>query len=505
MLEFETSKGNVYAWDDEVGIFIPFSDTMRAVITEMSNDISIEHIIKKLEKDFDQEDIVFCYNWLKKWKKIRPQGYKSQVYHEIQPENIRNSLMREGFSQLILCITEDCNFRCKFCAYSDSYEYTRNHSNKYMDFSTAKKAIDHFLSLAKEGIKYNPIREPTIGFYGGEPLLNFDLIKKCVEYARELYEHEINFTLTTNASVLDSGKSKWLIENGFSVLISLNGPEDEHDRLRVYKDGKGTFNDVMKNVSIMNGYNEAFKDMKNVSIMKDGYNIVFSLPVFDTKSDLFELENFFNRKDVPSVSKIGEVESSLGSNYYEQFTDKDHHEFSEQLKRAREYYFDNIDPKNHSENMSVFYNLFGLPIHHTLFNGNAITYPQAIPFTGSCIPGRKIFVDVNGNYHMCEKVPETNPIGDVNEGLNFETIGNLINDYFDHMDKCTECEIRRQCTCCFRDFMTDNGFLPSSEVCKEKESIMKESFGYRLEIAEKFPEFVDGYNIKHHNIRKYWG
>lgn len=491
MLEFETSNGNIYAWDDEVGLFIPFSATMKAVREEISSEksMSMENVIKILKKDFDPEEIIFCYNWLKKWEKIKPQNY-SQIHQKIHPTDIKSYILRDGLSQLTLGVTEDCNFRCKFCAYSDNYEYSRNHSKKYMEFSIAKKAIDYYLSLVKESNKYNPIREPVIGFYGGEPLLHFELIKRCVEHVDNEYQHEKTYTLTTNCSLLDTEKAEWLMENDFYILVSLNGPEDEHDRLRVYKDGKGTFKDVMENLS---------------PIIDKGYEKISSLPVFDWKSDFFKWEEFFNRKNIPSAMMISEVSHEGGSKYYERFTKEDHLNFLEHLNMAKKYYFENIDSLK-KEELSIFDNLFGIPPRATLFDRISI-YPQnlTMPFTGSCVPGRKIFVDVNGRYHICEKVMGDFPIGNVNEGLNFEKISNLINEYFSHMDKCPDCRVRRQCNCCFQHFMTDNGFSCSSEVCEKKEDIMKKSFVDTLEIAERYPEFVDDYNIKHQNLRKYWG
>jgi uncharacterized protein len=81
MLEFETMAKNMYAWDDEKGLFIPFSSTMRAVKSEISklNSVSKEMVIERLKDDFNCDDISFCYNWLKKWEKIHVPDYKSQI------------------------------------------------------------------------------------------------------------------------------------------------------------------------------------------------------------------------------------------------------------------------------------------------------------------------------------------------------------------------------------------------------------------------------------------
>jgi uncharacterized protein len=490
MMEFETTNGNMYMWNDEVGIFVPFSDTMKAVRDEIygENATSLEKVIKKLDFS-DKGEITYCYNWLKKWEKVKNQFHNSQN-HPLNSMDIKKFILREGLKQLTLCITEDCNFRCKFCIYSDDYDYTRVHSGRKMSLSIAKKAIDYYLTLIKNNSKYNPIRKPAIGFYGGEPLLNFNLIKKCVQYVDSNYENKMLYALTTNGSLLDKQKSKWLMENDFIISVSLNGPENEHDRLRVYKDGNGSYRDVMENIG---------------PIMEYGYENIASLPVYDLKTDLFELNNFFNEKNVPYVGMLSEVSRYQGSKYYDQFTEEDRLKFIEHLKNAKKSYWENIENRNSGK--SIFDLFFIKPIRRMLFEKNML-YPQnnILPFTSTCVPGNKIFVDVNGTFHICERVSFGHPIGNVDEGLNFAKIVKLIDDYFNHMDKCHECEIQHQCSYCFQHFMTKNGFEYSSKICENREIDMKEAFVSILETAEIFSEYIDDNNyFKQNNINKYWG
>lgn len=184
MLEFETPGGNIYAWDDEIGIFIPFSPTMKAVIDEIACEkfLSKIEIIGLLNDEFEEDEIIFCYDWIRKWNKIRPINYKSQITRRFDPSGIKHYILKFGLLHLTLCVTEDCNFRCKYCVYSNLYEFERDYSSNQMDFNIAKKAIDYYFMLLQEGERYNPLRKPVVGFYGGEPLLNFKLIKKCVIY-----------------------------------------------------------------------------------------------------------------------------------------------------------------------------------------------------------------------------------------------------------------------------------------------------------------------------------
>jgi uncharacterized protein len=128
-----------------------------------------------------------------------------------------------------------------------------------------------------------------------------------------------------------------------------------------------------------------------------------------------------------------------------------------------------------------------------------------MPLTGACVPGRKIFVDAYGNYHACERVNNSHPLGNVDEGLNFEKIGKLIIDYISHMDRCLSCKVSRKCTCCYQTFETDKEFVYSSKVCEKVESLKKDSFIGSFSIAELDPRIIEEADYKFLNVKKHYG
>ena len=93
-----------------------------------------------------------------------------------ETENLE-MLSNHYIEYLILQVTQQCNLRCKYCAYSGNY-YNREHSSERMSFDIAKKAIDFYLERSDSA------NELRLGFYGGEPLLEYELIKKCVDYIK---------------------------------------------------------------------------------------------------------------------------------------------------------------------------------------------------------------------------------------------------------------------------------------------------------------------------------
>ena len=112
-----------------------------------------------------------------------------------------------------------------------------------MSWDTAKKAIDFFL---KRNIE---LPEIIIGFYGGEPLLEFDLIKKCVEYVESIVEgKKVFFNITTNGTLLTDEVVDFFVEKDFKLSISLDGSQKEHDVNRKFRDGSGSFNTIINNI-----------------------------------------------------------------------------------------------------------------------------------------------------------------------------------------------------------------------------------------------------------------
>ena len=113
------------------------------------------------------------------------------------PETENLHLLAEHYmGNLILQVTQQCNLRCKYCAYSGNY-YNRSHTSNRMDFETAKKAIDFYLKRSEKADQL------ALSFYGGEPLLEFELIKKCVSYILQRKgDKKILFTMTTNGTLM---------------------------------------------------------------------------------------------------------------------------------------------------------------------------------------------------------------------------------------------------------------------------------------------------------------
>ena len=141
----------------------------------------------------------------------------------------RNSFIFDGTSLHIVVVTLKCNMKCVYChASSKEKELT-----KYdMDKKTAKKTVDFIFQSPNQGI--------TIEFQGGEPLLNWNVLKYVVEYAQEKNKEakkDLKLTVVTNLTEMDDKKMDFLIKNSVDVCTSLDGPKELHDFNRKFSDG----------------------------------------------------------------------------------------------------------------------------------------------------------------------------------------------------------------------------------------------------------------------------
>jgi len=142
-------------------------------------------------------------------------------------------------SSLVMNITNQCNLSCTYC-----YEFgadkiaTPQGKPKYMDLETARASVD-FLLRESKGRK-----AVHITFFGGETLMNFKLLREVVTYAREQVAAEgrtVDFSLTTNATLLTAEIIAFLSDNAIGVTVSMDGPADLQDKRRVYKNGRGSY------------------------------------------------------------------------------------------------------------------------------------------------------------------------------------------------------------------------------------------------------------------------
>lgn len=318
---------------------------------------------------------------------------------------------------LILQTTQQCNFKCRYCTFAGDGSIERTHTNKTMTFDTAKHAIEFLFKHSADS------KEVLISFYGGEPLLEFELIKNCILYSEKLFlVKKCVFAIATNASLLNQDMVHFFVNHNVQLDISLDGPEDVQNFSRRYAaNGKGTFGNVHeKMVYILNEYPNYY----------DQY--VYYHPVISPNSDISRISAFFEN---------------------ELHTDDNHVMLSNINTSGLNIIFDlNGDIQENNSLLgaeSKFTDFFDSvymdkrPISHTYHHG------------GPCVPGsKKLFVSTDGLFYPCEKVNEqysNNVIGNIHDGFDYNRIYNLYNIGALTESKCKSCWCIRYCKMCIAD------------------------------------------------------
>lgn len=159
-----------------------------------------------------------------------------------------------------LHMTNDCNFSCKYCFVSKNHEK--------ITLEDLIKSTDRIVETAVK----NKIKRVTLVLGGGEPLLQYQLIKKLNEHVvveAKKYNLSIRLAIITNGSLLNEENIKYFKDNKFNVGISIDGTEKYHDAARVFKDGSGTFERVKKGLELADKH----KILSNISMTLTTENV----------------------------------------------------------------------------------------------------------------------------------------------------------------------------------------------------------------------------------------
>ena len=323
--------------------------------------------------------------------------------------------------QLILSVTENCNLRCKYCAYYDTRYIQKENKVVKMSFEIAKCAIDSYITHSEWAEKR------CIAFYGGEPLLNLDLIKQCVDYVNSLnLNKEMMFLITTNAVLITEEVAEFLYRNRFNVNISLDGPQIIHDRYRIDAYGQDTFDRIMNAINYLLKIDFEFYKTHL-------YFLSVLAPPKSLKSilDFFSLMPFGNQYSRLIVTK--HMEDVLRDMYDTGYVDEP-----------------DINTDCYPREMIVKMN--NIERVRKILNQNPILNNNISP-GAYCLPiVRRLFVAADGGYYICEKCDqiERNCYGSVYEGINYDKLCKKQEEVISfHENNCKRCWALRFCNVCY--------------------------------------------------------
>lgn len=361
----------------------------------------------------------------------------------LSKEILENQLT--NLSQLTFEITDRCNLDCKYCGYGELYNDYDERVGNDLSFEKAVAIIDYLnvywqLSNNQSG-RFNVY----ISFYGGEPLLNINFVKKVIDYIERIKSSNrfFTFSMTTNAVLLDR-YIDYLVEKDFNLLISLDG-DKSNNQYRVNKANKSSFEKIISNIDKVKAkYPDYFKDKVNFNSVLHDKNSVDSIYSFfktnyNKTPSIASLNNMGIREDKKNVfeEKYKNVANSmLSTNNY---------------KKIMSDMF--IKSPIHQDACTFLHQYSGFVFKN--YRELLLGKPENIKWiTGTCAPfGKKMFVTVNGKILPCERIGHQFALGQINENnkviLDIEAIVQKYNIYFSKMEaQCNACYIKKSCTQC---------------------------------------------------------
>lgn len=443
---FTSGKGNRYFHDGKIKKTLLCHPVLYFLLRLKEHGREPEQWFNRLDKSpFDingygpvsKEEIGY---YLRKYLMLKENGYFGETDQEthlsarLTADEVKSSLANSPI--LTFEITDRCNLQCEYCGFGKFYNDYDERKNKDLDIAAAKRFLKYLQELWDSPLNISHDRNIYIGFYGGEPLLNFPFIEEIVRYLSriKLLHNRFSFSMTTNGLLLEKYMD-FLAAHDFSLLISMDGDE-KNDEYRVLKNGQPAHQMIMRNTQALQlKYPDYFKRKVNFNA------------VLHNKNSVSEIYHFFKRNfgKYPSIGALNtsgiredqkkafwRTYSNVGESLFnsEDYTNIEKDMFirlpniqsvSTFLHRKNDFSFEN-------------YNELLYPLE------NAVIYP-----TGTCVPfSKKIFVTVNGKVLACERIGQQYVLGHINPqsvNIDHEAIAGKYNAWFD--------KLRKQCNACY--------------------------------------------------------
>lgn len=377
-------------------------------IVDLYENTSLSQIVKLLSSKYNIEDIEEAYD------EVRELDDKGLIFTSDDYLNDVKSMHSNIIKALCLHVAHDCNLRCKYCFASQGNFHG---DAMLMPFDIGKKALDF---LIKES---GNRRNLEVDFFGGEPLMNFDVVKKLVEYGRKIekdYNKNFRFTITTNGILLDEEKMKFINENMANVVMSLDGRKGVNDKMRQTINGNGCYDVIVPK----------FQKMVKLRGDKDYFvRGTFTSYNLDFSKDILEFYNLgFKKVSIEPVVTDPQNDYALREEQLPEI-------LQEYELFSKEY----IKIRNKDKKFKFFHFMIDLK-----------QGPCVIKRISGCGAGSEyLAVTPNGDLYPCHQFvgEEHFKIGNVYEGItNYELRDNFRTQNVYSKEDCRECWARFYCS-----------------------------------------------------------
>ena len=479
-----STKYNNYLFSFNKKYSIYFHHLMRSLIN---------HLERKKQKNGDQlvdekeSDNLVSQNkndkleyYKRKYEFLRENGFFENIDNEqIIGGRLKESDIEYELSNLraiVFEITERCNLQCKYCFYGDSYNTHDSRVNLDLNILDARAIVDYLIPKWLSKLNTNSEKEIFIGFFGGEPLLNFSFIETFVLYINQVSKNTgltFRFNMTTNGVLLNK-YIDFISNNNFALTISLDG-EAFANSYRLFPNGKESFDLVYNNIHLVKQKYPDFFER----------NVLFNAVLHD-RNDYISTQQFAWREFNKSIqgSEVNPLLTGNNFNYDGHSYDFRKSEHKRCFLSSGESLSYNMFLRNYSNNhFSAIDDLYN-------FNASSNSLP-----TGTCNPfSKRMFVTAKGKILPCEAISHQFALGNVQGGtVNLEpkVIVKMYNGYFEKLKgRCNSCFRVNLCKeCLFLNMINDEQSLKCSFLNNEShKGLLNDYYSFFEALPELYSE-----------------
>lgn len=210
-------------------------DVLYDAVSVMQETHDKEEIRRRLQNEYEDDEITGALSEIEELKDSGTLFTEDEYFPRIEEFKHHPTVVKA----LCLNVAHDCNLACRYC-FAEEGEYHGRRA--LMSYETGKKSLD-FL-IAHSGSRINL----EVDFFGGEPLMNWDVVKQLVVYGRSLekeHNKHFRFTITTNGVLLNDEIMEFCNKEMDNVVLSIDGRKEVHDHMRPFRSGAGSYDLIL--------------------------------------------------------------------------------------------------------------------------------------------------------------------------------------------------------------------------------------------------------------------
>ncbi|EAR61197.1 quinohemoprotein amine dehydrogenase maturation protein [Neptuniibacter caesariensis] len=366
---------------------------------------------------------------------------------------------------VVLNVNTGCNLSCSYCYKED---LDKPSAGKKMGLETAIQSIEMLIAESPQEERYNVV------FFGGEPLSNLALIREVVDYSERRFAElgkPVDFTMTTNATLLTEEIVDWLNEHRFGISISMDGPKAIHDKNRITVGGQGTYDVVSRKARML---------LERYQSRPVGARVTLTKGITDIRRIW---DHLFNEL---GFAEVGFAPVTSGDISYYNLSDEELAAvFSNMKALGQEYLEAALDHRN-----------IGFSNMHQLITDLHEGNKKALP----CGAGvAMLAVDHEGGLNLCHRFTgsDLDTFGSVQQGMDKARLGDFLEQRLDRTNTgCASCRIRNLCSGgCYHESYAryEDPTHPVYHYC----DLMRDWVDFGIEVYSRIlaenPAFIDSY------------